>query len=222
MSLNGIVQAAPNKSLGFDVDEYLSSDSAQLFYNQGYRFCLRYISLGEGEASGDLTFAEAEGILAAGLALMPVQHVRYPNWFPTEDLGISYGNSAANNSIQCGFPAGINVWCDLEGVNQAAAPEDVIAYCNAWYDRVAQSGYLPGIYVGYDSGLTGQQLYEDLKFQHYWRAPGDIPNIPIRGYQMLQTEIDITVNSLNIDKNTTYIDNEGGRPQWLIRNPDKE
>ncbi|UXE61305.1 MAG: DUF1906 domain-containing protein [Woronichinia naegeliana WA131] len=73
--LPGIVQGAPNKSLGFDADSVISQATAQQFASQGYKFCIRYLSLSEGEARGDLTYQEALGILQGGLALMPVQHV---------------------------------------------------------------------------------------------------------------------------------------------------
>jgi len=213
--LNGIVQSAPNKSLGFDVDSRISRSVAETFFNQGYKFCLRYISLGD-EVTGDLSHEEATEILDGGLALMPVQHVPYPNWSPNYSLGQKYGYHAAENAVRIGFPTKVNLWCDLEGISSSAGAQDVIDYCNAWYDSVSQLGYLPGLYVGYDAVLNEDQLYYNLKFQHYWKSPSDVPTVPKRGYQMLQHDIDRIVNGINIDKNTTYIDNEGGQPQWLI------
>lgn len=217
--LTGIVQGAPNKSKGFDADEPISKALSQTFYQQGYKFCLRYISLGS-ESPGDLTYDEANQILEGGLALMPVQHVLEPNWFPNTALGQQHGENAAVNSDRIGFPPKVNVWCDLEGVSSSATPQDVIDYCNAWYDAVAQWGYIPGLYVGYNTGLTGEQL-EDLKFQSYWKSESNVPPGITTGYQMVQTNPPeyangMDVNGINIDPDTTYIDNAGGRPQWLI------
>ena len=156
--LPGIVQGAPNKSLGFDADSVISQATAQQFASQGYKCCIRYLSLSEGEAPGDLTYQEALGILQGGLALMPVQHVSAPGWTPSAQLGTSYGDSAANNAISVGFPTKVNVWLDLEGINSSTPAQDVIAYCNAWYNAVAGAGYIPGLYVGANCILDSQQL----------------------------------------------------------------
>lgn len=55
--ITGKVAAAPNKSLGFDTDTKLNSNIAKSFFDKGYRFAIRYISLGS-EASRDLTYEE--------------------------------------------------------------------------------------------------------------------------------------------------------------------
>jgi len=213
--LPGIVQGAPNKSLGFDADSVISQATAQQFASQGYKFCVRYLSLGQGEAPGDLTYQEALGILQGGLALMPVQHVSAPGWTPSAQLGTSYGDSAANNAISVGFPTKVNVWLDLEGINSSTPAQDVIAYCNAWYNAVAGAGYIPGLYVGANCILDSQQLY-DLSFQHYWQSESTVPPVAVRSYQMVQSFVAEPVNGIGIDQDITYIDNEGGVPQWLI------
>ena len=216
--LKGTVQAAPNKSQGFDVDSILSRSTAERFYNDGYRFCLRYLSLGVTEDSSlDLTHEEANNILDAGLALMPVQHVRGSGWKPNADLGIRYGERAAEHADQVGFPPGVNVWCDLEGIDPNASHQSVIDYCNNWYDKVAAYGYLPGLYVGANSILDGEELYEKLKFKHYWKSMSDVPHPAERDYQMIQYHHSEPVHGLSIDKDVTYIDKKGGQPQWLVR-----
>jgi len=96
-SLSGLVLAASPYLAGFDADFVLNKKDAQGYVNQGYRFCLRYISLG-GEGSGDLSNGEATQILEGGLALMPVQHVDSPGWAPTGALGQSHGSDAANDA----------------------------------------------------------------------------------------------------------------------------
>jgi hypothetical protein len=215
MVLPGSVQPAPSGAIGFDADSVISSDTAQLFVAQGYAFCLRYLSLGNGQDEGDLSVEEAGGILAAGLALMAVQHVDEPGWSPIRDLGEANGTNAANNAAQVGFPPGVCIWCDLEGVNDDAAAQDVIDYCNEWYAAVSAAGYVPGLYVGADAILDGQQLY-DLSFQHYWRSESEVPAIPVRGYQMVQTPVENLVNGIGIDQDTTQNDNRGGQAIWLI------
>jgi hypothetical protein len=78
---------------------------------------------------------------------------------------------------------------------------------------------ITGIYVGFDSILDSDQLFHSLNFQHYWRAPGDIPDIAVRGYQVTQPidTIDIEVHGINIDIDFTKNDRLGGQALWLIR-----
>lgn len=214
-TLTGQVQSAPPGAIGFDTDTKLNLTIAKLFRQSGYRFCLRYISL-DAENSADLDAAEAQAILNAGLALMPVQHVRYAGWSPDATSGMQTGKNAADNAIHVGFPAGINVWLDLEGIDPNAAPDAVIAYCNSWYDAVAKVGYVPGLYVGANSILDGQQLYASLKFQHYWHSLSIVPNVAVRGYQMIQSDGG-TVHGVGIDKNLTQSDADRAQVQWLIQ-----
>jgi hypothetical protein len=216
MVLTGTVQSAPSGMLGFDADTPIKADVARQFYNGGYRFCLRYISLGGAESSGDLTAEEAEGILNAGLALMPVQHVRKAGWMPDGSSGAEYGAHAGSHAQSIGFPAGVNVWCDVEGISSSAAAADVIAYCDAWYDAVLATGYVPGLYVGANSILNGEQ-FSRLKFQHYWKSASKVPDLPGRGYQMIQTLVEHPVYGISIDKDETRTDSKGGQAKWLKR-----
>jgi hypothetical protein len=218
VALPGIIQSAPSGALGFDADTVISPTVAKQFFQQNYAFCLRYVSLGAGESSSDpvdLMTEEAENILGSGLALMPVQHVRNSGWLPTDNLGQQDGTNAANNTNSVGFPPGVNLWCDLEGVASSATAQDVINYCNCWYNAVAAAGYVPGLYVGANPGLSGQQLY-DLPFQHYWQSASQVPAIPVRGYQMVQTLVQGAVNGIGIDQDNTQTDAEGGQALWLV------
>jgi len=90
----------------------------------------------------------------------------------------------------------------------------VIDYCEAWFEAVNQSGYIPGLYVGAGALLTGQQLY-DLSFQHYWRSQSRVPDIPSRGYQMIQLFPSIQVNGVGVDLDVVQDDQQGGQAQWL-------
>ena len=143
---------------------------------------------------------------------MAVQHVRLPGWMPTGALGTSDGQLAAQHASAIGIQAGVNVWCDLEGVGNTTA-QNVINYSNAWYDAVKAAGFVPGIYVGADIIISGQQLFA-LKFQHYWKSLSNVPPIPVRGYQMIQTSGG-TVHGIGIDNDMTQTDAKGGQAQWL-------
>jgi hypothetical protein len=187
---------------------------AQQFVSQGYAFCVRYLSRTQGQAPGDLSAAEANAILGAGLALMAVQHVRAPGWSPTAALGQQDGANAGFNAGEIGIPAGVNIWCDLEGVNAASVAPDVIGYCNAWFDAVAAAGFVPGLYVGANCILDGQQIY-DLKYQHYWKSLSRVPVLPARGYQLVQTGVTDPVNGIGIDQDVAQTDSAGGQAIWL-------
>lgn len=207
-SLPGAVIGASPCLAGFDSDSVLDTATLQSYYAEGYRFCVRYLSLGE-QSPGDLSKAEAARILEAGLALMSVQHVNAPGWTPNEHLGREHGLSAAANAQGVGFPAGVCVWLDLEGVSAGAPSTDVEAYCRAWFDVVAQAGYVPGLYVGASCGLSATQLSAQ-PFQHFWQsASGHLPE-PARGYQMAQS----LTNDL-IDSDLVFDDRLGGRALWL-------
>lgn len=217
--LLGSVQAAPAGVKGFDANTVITADQATAFWNAGFRFALRYVGRTQ-MASHDLTTAEAETLLSSGFALMPVQHVLGGEWMPTAGLGAEYGANAAKFSQQIGFPPGVNVWLDLESVSTQAASADVVAYCNNWYDQVAAAGYVPGVYIGWHPGLTGEQLYGDLRFQHYWAAYNvDGVSTPRpRGYQLVQSSGSGVIGSLDTDVydvDTTQTDALGGQVLWL-------
>ncbi|SRR5260370_558731 len=214
MTLQGEVQGAIPSLPGFDSDTIITAAAAQQFYAAGYKFCLRYLSLAGQELPQDLSPEEGSDILASGLALMPVQHVRRAGWLPSQNLGKHYGQDAGTNAQNVGFPAGANVWCDLEGVNSQAAQQDVIDYCEAWYAAVNAAGYIPGLYVGARALLNSQQL-SDLSFQHYWRSLSHVPIAPSRGYQLIQFFPSITAHGIDIDLDATQDDQEGGQVQWL-------
>lgn len=217
--LSGTVAPAVPGARGFDANTPLSDEQARAFVQAGYTFCLRYVGRTEMKPT-DLSAAEAQRLLNAGLALMTVQHVLNPGWAPTQALGQEYGANAAAFTRQIGFPPGVTVWLDLESVADNSAAADVVAYCNAWYDQVAAAGYVPGVYVGYAPGLTGQQLYGKLKFSAYWAAYNvdGVSRPAPRGWQMVQSEGHGTIGGITTeayDVDTIHTDGKGGVPVWL-------
>lgn len=215
MVLAGTVQSAAPGLLGFDSNAVITSNVARQFAAQGYSFCIRYVSRGP-QPQDDLSAAEANVILDAKLALMPVQHARVPGWQPSAALGEKDAAFATQNSSLVGFPPGINVWCDLEGVKSGTSADDVIGYCNAWYVSVKNAGYLPGLYVGDNTILSDQQL-ANLKFQNYWRSQSNVPNVRSRGYQLIQLFPELTRNGIAIDIDVTQDDYKNGQVKWLVR-----
>ena len=171
---------------------------------------------GRTQPVGDLSGAEANVILGAGLALMPVQHVAPENWSPSQALGTRNGKNAAKHVQQIGFPEGVNVWLDLEGAKTSTPHETMIAYCNAWFAEVEGAGFVPGVYVGAKAILTGNELFWRLTTKHYWKSGSRVPDIPHRGYQLVQSIIrNDKIDGVAIDRNLTKSDNFGGSVLWL-------
>ena len=141
VTLPGLVTPAPPGLHGFDTNGVLGAASCRAAKARGFSFCLRYVSRGERQSASDLSEAEARTILNAGLALMPVQHVAHDGWAPSKALGTVYGRNAAGHALSIGFPPGINVWLDLEGVKPSTSHRIVIDYCNAWFAEVASAGF---------------------------------------------------------------------------------
>ena len=214
MALHGKVMEAADGARGFDTDEPVSAAVAAKFAADGYAFCARYLSRGARQAAPDLTAAEAAVILAAGLALVPVQHVAPEGWTPTAALGTEYGSVAAEHAGAIGFPVGVNVWCDLEGVAAGVPAGVVIAYCEAWFAAVEKAGFVPGLYVGANCVLDGQQLYA-LPFAHFWESESRVPAVAVRGYQMVQSAVAGPVHGVGIDGDVARVDALGGRVIWL-------
>lgn len=221
--LPGTVQTvSTTRGIGFDADAPVSAQTAAVALAENYLFCIRYLprDAGDFHSLSKLTNSEAKEILNAGLALMVVQHPNAAGWDGT--LGNSNGSYAASYAENIGIPAWVNIWCDLESVG-STSPTDIIAYCNAWYEAVAAAGYEPGLYVGANCGLSGQQPYEDLKFEHYRRALStSVPIVASKGYQLLQqmpksgnlNDPD-KINGLGVDIDFMQPDELGGSMIWL-------
>ena len=216
--LSGRVEGAPPAARGFDRTTPLTKKSAADFRNRGFRFCVRYITRAyDQESSGDLSRAEADIILDAGLALMAVQHCPLKNWTPTEVLGQTYGANAVKNAQQVGLPPGVNIWLDLEGVRGDTPAQSVIDYCNAWFAAVETAGFASGVYIGDSIVISADDLYWNLKTKHYWKSGSDVPDIPHRGYQMIQRIPKDADDDQNVDTDVTQTDAFGDAVQWLTR-----
>jgi hypothetical protein len=160
---------APAGVRGFDANS-VSTAVAESFAKAGYKFAVRYIRRDPAHPN-DLSASEVESLHNFGIAVMPVQHVESEDgWSPKDDKGRQYGSNAVEACRDLGVPAGVSVWLDLEGVAPGVDAEQVISYCNLWFDAVAAAGFSPGLYVGWRAALTAKQLYGRLKFTRYWAA----------------------------------------------------
>ena len=224
MSLAGIIAVATPGAQGFDSDTTIVAGTANALFGAGFRFALRYLSRTEPQNPSDLSTAEARTILSAGLALMAVQHCPHPGWSPSAALGRQYGQAAAHNAAAVGLPfastgagsgLGVSLWLDLEGVASWATTADTIDYCNAWAGAVEDAGFLPGLYVGANQPLSGNELYWRLRVKTYWKSASTVPALPYRGYQMVQALAPSPVTAVAVDRNVIMADDFDGLPQWF-------
>jgi hypothetical protein len=165
-----------------------------------------------------LSAGEAQTILAAGIALMAVQHCPPAYWTPSAELGTTYGSAAAANAAAIGYPTGASLWLDLENMRPGCGAAAIIAYANAWSRAVRATDYLDGVYYGADCPLTPQQLYLDLITTRYWRAlSADAPTVAVRRVCMQQFMQAGQVADIDIDRDVVMADAFGGVPMWLGR-----
>lgn len=196
---------------GFDADTAIDAATAAALKQTGFGFAVRYLTRTVPAAPGDLSASELTTILNAGLAAMAVQHCPVAGWAPTAALGTNYGSAAVANAIAAGLPQGVSLWLDLEGVAPYATAADTIAYVNAW--AAAVSGhYLPGLYVGANQPLSGDDLYWRLRVASYWKSASTVPAIPYRGYQMVQALAPSPVDGISLDRNVIMADSFGDVP----------
>jgi hypothetical protein len=213
----------PAGTKGFDLNQPLTPETARWFMNKGFRFVCRYVPR-VTMAAYDVSRAERDIILTAGLGLMLVQHVEKEGWTPSPEKGTAYGLAAAAHAQRVGYPLGGMVWLDLEGLHALKDQVDVpaaltIKYCNNWYAAVAKAGFTPGVYIGWHCGLTAHDQYYRLRFEHYWFAynlDGRF-HTAIRGAQMLQGEaheglVPSGWAPNEIDTNVVQRDHLGGLP----------
>jgi hypothetical protein len=155
---------------------------------------------------------------------MLVQYVESESsWVPSAAKGTRNGNTAAAEAGRLGFPWGVTVWCDLEGVAAGTSAQTIIDYCNNWHRAVSKAGYVPGVYVGYHARLSPRQLYRALRFTHYWGAynlnADEYPEV--RGLQMKQSQARRTASlagvAISYQTDRVIADALGGRPTLLAR-----
>lgn len=209
-----VVKQATAGMTGCDVNQQLSTSECLSLAKEGFQFVIRYIPRLPELMSGNLTKIEITTIQSAGLALGAVQHCPSPGWLPNAALGEQYGNFAGWYAENLGLSRGMHIWLDLEGVAKRSSDLDVIAYCNAWFNSVAQSGYIPAIYIGYGTNLSNLQLFANLKFKSYWRAYNADQQIPTRGYCMIQHP-QKEIAGIMVDPDTIQADQLGGLPFLL-------
>jgi hypothetical protein len=211
-------------TLGFDTNTVITSKIARAAaaHHRQYKFVWRYVRRGPHHTY-DIARDEIATIHAAGLGLGLVQHVADPGWYPSINLGTSYGSIAAAEASIAGYPPGCSLACDLEGVAHDASSKATIEHLNAWHYEVSSAGYLPPLYVGDSCRLTADQLYRNLRFKAYWTAYNlNRDQYPaVRGPCMTQhvafaADLIPGLDNSNMDIDILQADRLGGLPMFYL------
>lgn len=166
-------------------------------------FCVRYL--------GSVTRRELDGILAAGLAFMPVTFADKFN-----------GAVAALQCNTLGLPPGCTVWLDVEGDSVWRQDRTLLsAAINDWADAVRAAGYDPGLYVGAPQPLTSGELYS-LHVDRYWHGQGRCVDHtgalaePTCGWCMWQMFPSASWGGVFVDINVIGEDYHARLPSWVV------
>lgn len=197
---------------GFDTSTPLTGAMARAVKAAGHNgipltFCWRYVFFGP-PVYGDLTELETSAILENDLTLMVVQHVRNPGWTASPQLGDHDGAWAVKNALSAGYSPGegLVLALDLEGVANFGAP--VSGHVERWGGRVRQGGFDPVLYVGFQCGLSPDELYALQEISRYWSDAGS-RQVAKRGFCCKQS-LETTVAGVRVDLDHAYPDALGG------------
>lgn len=207
-----LIEPVPDALL-FDTDERCSLDQLLALREVGFRGGIRTVTFSEALDPSDVTAAEVEDFMAAGLGLMIYQRVRNPGWLPSGPMGLSDAHVAVAKAQAAGYLLGGSLWGDLEGIGGTG--EATIEYANDKDHAIFDAGYAPGEYVGFDVPLTGHQLFHSLIARSYWRSASNVPDVEQRGYAVRQVAENAVVAGVTVDINLARADNLGGRAYWM-------
>jgi len=222
---------------GLDTAVAVSEEKAHGLYQCGYRTIFRYLDRIESNPDHDdrwpinLTHDELSGLLTAGLYVSLVQYfsTRYESTMGgarfSEAYGQRAGGVAATNARRLNIPEGVTIWNDLESCQQAN-PDMITDYCNGWSEAVVSGGYNPGLYVGGGLGsvdvgyMTGARLYALPRYRAYWRAASLVPQIPNRGWTVIQG-CPIKIDDIEYDQDMIALDHRArsSRDRFLVVAP---
>jgi hypothetical protein len=208
-----LAPTTPSRIVGFDTITKLTHATATQLASAGLSFAVRYVGLGPA-GPDDLDMAELLEVTDAGLGVMAVQYARTTGW--SAQTGRADGQAAARNALAAGVLPEATLWCDLEG--RLPGADAAMAYAAQWYEAARSAGIEdPGLYVGAGVPLTSEQLFHELPFRRYWRSFSQVPNVDVRGYQMLQLfPDDVAVGGVRVDLDVVQSDYLRNRPVWVV------
>ena len=206
-----IVQRA-QPCMAVDTAAKLDAATIQAVRAANYACIIRYVNLPGVSPQRDIDSAELSTILDGGLALLLVQHVRYPGWNPAHASGVTDAQAAIETARNARYRRGAHLYVDLEGINGTAAA--TIQFANDWASAVVAAGYLAGAYIGYNVPLSPEQIYDLHLVTSYWSDLGP-RKVATRGFAIKQ-HAQINVHGVDFDPDTIQTDLKGETPAWMI------
>jgi hypothetical protein len=182
------------RTIGFDSSHYVSPDFGRWMMSHGHRFVMRYLRRSElvDEDPSEtwpvsLSRSELEGLLDVGLAVGLTQFYRGSQML-TEADGYKAGAAMVANAKSLGASGGVTLFCDAEWSDSRSKEADQLGYINGWSAAVKDQGAASiGLYVGSNTGLSGEQLYKLRRYSRYWKSLSHVPTPTPRGYCLTQS-----------------------------------
>jgi hypothetical protein len=156
---------------------------------------------------------DVERALAAGLRVMLFQGYYPPDWH-TLDAAALRARELVDLARALGFPAADNgptLWLDLEDTGSVSA-NDMFGWCSLWGRIVRDAGFSAGIYVGAGQPLGSDELWNIVPVSHYWRSASQVPDVAVRGYQLVQERVNQMTYGVWVDYDRVERDRLGGLP----------
>jgi len=154
--------------------------------------------------------------LAAGLGVMLFQGYYAPAWAEPEEAA-RRADEAVAVAREVGYPAGATLWLDCE--DMAIDREAAMTWITTWAATVKAAGYGPGVYVGANCPLSGEDWWSLPDVMHYWRSASEVPEVANRGYQIIQEALDVALDGHAVDDDTVLRDRLGGLPNGMVADP---
>lgn len=205
----------PPFSLVCDTSMKLDRPKARILRGAGFLGVLRYLGLG-GPTAETLDAQELADLHAEDLVVGVVQYARTGGW--SYATGATDGQAMAKQIESLGLTCLVTPWLDFEADHFPGGSSVAIGYASAhwgavhWVGRDAEAG----VYEGPGIPLTEEQWFHALPHTAYWRSAADVPNVPGRGWRMLQL-FPPNVNlggGVIIDADVVQKDYRGGLPWW--------
>lgn len=157
--------------------------------------------------------------LAAGLQVQVFQGYWGPAWTGGPSAARQRGAAAVDIARHWGLPAGAIIWLDSEAWPAEVDAAAAAAWIDTWAVTVTTGHYQPGLYVGAQQPLDGEQLWALAAMHRYWRSASDVPTPAHRGYQFLQTAVNIALDTVMVDQDTATHDDLGSAPLAVVADP---
>ena len=162
MTAVGVARTCPPHTRGFDCLAPVAANTARIAYAAGMRYVGRYVET--------LTTTERDGLLAAGLAILPLT-VAITHSPLTAELGTQVASERAAQLSALRCPPTVHLWTDHE---DAPAGSASVEYLAARAAATLAAGFGAAVYFGEPQDLTAVEMYA-LAFNRYGRGGGAVP-----------------------------------------------